>query len=103
MGQGLSQLIWISKNTAKTQMQVRTSIKELSIGSVATIVGYDKAYGGYIGKLITVGLTPGTKFIVLDRITGKNSVVMMLSEKIIELSKPEADALCVEDISEEEA
>ncbi len=84
-------------------MQVRTSLRELSLGSVATIVGYTKAYGGYIGKLTAVGLMPGTKFIVLDSFTKEDSVVMLLSEKVIRLSKPEADALCVEEIRDEDA
>ena len=83
-------------------MQVRTSVKELSLGSVAIIVGYDKAYGGYIGKLTALGLTPGTKFIVLGKFTQEKSVAMLLSEKVIHLSKPQADALCVEEIKEEE-
>lgn len=83
-------------------MQVRTSIRELSLGSVAIIVGYDKAYGGYIGKLTALGLTPGTKFLVLDYFPQENSAVMLLLEKVIRLSKPEADALCVEDIKEQE-
>ena len=84
-------------------MQVRINIRELSLGSVATIVGYDKAYGGYIGKLIAMGLTPGTKFVVLESLTQENSVTMLLLEKVIESSKPEANALCVEEITEEEA
>ena len=84
-------------------MKVRTSVRELSLGSVATIVGYDKAYGGYIGKLIAMGLTPGTKFVVLGSLTQENYVIMLLLEKVIELSKPEANALCVEEIAEEEA
>ncbi|MDJ0899812.1 MAG: FeoA family protein [Xenococcus sp. MO_188.B8] len=84
-------------------MKVRTSVRELSLGSVATIVGYDKAYGGYIGKLIAMGLMPGTKFVVLGSLTQENSVIMLLLEKVIELSKPEANALCVEEITEEEA
>jgi len=84
-------------------MQVWTNIRELSLGSVGTIVGYDKAYGGYIGKLIALGLTPGTKFVVLDSATQKDSVVMLLSEKIIELSKPETNALCVEEIRDQGA
>lgn len=85
------------------QMQSRTSVRELSLGSVATVVGYDKAYGGYIGKLTALGLTPGTKFIVLEKFTPENSVAMLLPGKIVELSKPEVDALCVEDIEEEES
>ena len=83
-------------------MEVQTNIKELSLGSVATIVGYAKAYGGYIGKLMSWGLTPGRKFIVLDISSQKGSVAILLSEKVIQLSKPEVDALCVEEIKEEE-
>ncbi|MEM9272638.1 MAG: FeoA family protein [Cyanobacteria bacterium P01_F01_bin.143] len=79
-------------------MQAWTYIKELSLGSVGTIVGYEKAYGGYIGKLIALGLTPGAQFIVLDSDTKKNIVIMLLSDKIVELSKPETNALCVEEI-----
>ena len=78
-------------------MQVWTHIRELSLGTVGTIVGYEKAYGGYIGKLIALGLTPGTEFIVLDSDTQKDSVVMLLSDKVVELSKPETNALCVEE------
>ncbi len=83
-------------------MHVRTSVRELSLGSVAIIVGYDKAYGGYIGKLTALGLTPGTEFIVLDRFTQEKSIPILLSEKVIHLSQPEADALCVEEIKEED-
>ena len=83
-------------------MHVRTSVRELSLGSVAVIVGYDKAYGGYIGKLTALGLTPGKKFIVLERFQQGKSIALLLSEKVIHLSKPEADALCVEEIKEEE-
>ncbi len=83
-------------------MHVRTSVKELSLGSVAIIVGYDKAYGGYIGKLTALGLIPGAKFVVLESFTQKNSVTLLLSEKFIYLSKPEVDALCVEDIKDDE-
>lgn len=83
-------------------MYVRTSVRELSLGSVAVIVGYDKAYGGYIGKLTALGLTPDTQFIVLDRFTQEKSVSILLSEKVVQLSKPEADALCVEEIKEDE-
>ncbi|MGK7898250.1 MAG: FeoA family protein [Xenococcus sp. (in: cyanobacteria)] len=83
-------------------MDVRTSVRELFLGSVAIIVGYDKAYGGYIGKLTALGLVPGRKFIVLDNFIQEKPVVILLSEKVIRLSKPEADALCVEEIREEE-
>ncbi|ELS02963.1 FeoA-like protein [Xenococcus sp. PCC 7305] len=82
-------------------MQVRTKIRELSLGTIATVVGYEKAYGGYVGKLIAVGLTPGKKFVVLDSLSLDNRVVILLQEKIIQLYKPEADAICVEEVKEE--
>ena len=41
--------------------------------------------------------------VVLESLTQENSVTMLLLEKVIELSKPEVNALCVEEITEEEA
>ncbi|GAB4228344.1 MAG: hypothetical protein Kow0049_09280 [Stanieria sp.] len=84
-------------------MLVQTNIKELSLGSVATIVGFDKVYGGYIGKLLAKGLTPGTTFTVLNLTLPGSEIAIMLPEKIVKLSKPEVDALCVEEIKEEES
>ena len=84
-------------------MEIQISIRELSVGSVAIIVGYSRVYGGYIGKLLAKGLTPGKVFVVLDTTLPEGSVAIMLQEKISILSKPEADALCVESaLSEEE-
>ena len=58
-------------------MKVRTSIRELSLGSVATIVGYAKAYGVYIRRLTALGLTPGIKFVTLKNFVQKDSVSML--------------------------
>ena len=46
-------------------MKIRTQIRELERGSIGIIVGYDRAYGGYIGKLVKMGLKPETQFVVL--------------------------------------
>ncbi len=77
-------------------MEIQISIRELSIGSVAIVVGYSRVYGGYIGKLLLKGLTPGKVFVVLDTTLAEGCVAIMLQEKILILSKPEADALCIE-------
>jgi ferrous iron transport protein A len=84
-------------------VEIQISIRELSVGSVAIIVGYSRVYGGYIGKLLAKGLTPGKVFVVLDTTLSEGRVAILLKEKISILSKPETDALCVEPaIGEEE-
>ena len=83
-------------------MNIRTRIRELPEGSVAVIVGYDQVYGGYIGRLIKMGLKPETEFIVLCTTCPEGGVEILLKERIIKLSKSEADALCVEEIVDEE-
>lgn len=83
-------------------MSLAINIPELSAGSVATVVGYSRIYGGYIGRLITLGLTPGTTFVVLSSKMDRGAVQIMLQEKIITLSKPEVNALVVEALSDEQ-
>ncbi|GAB4523708.1 MAG: hypothetical protein Tsb0014_01510 [Pleurocapsa sp.] len=98
-------------------MEIETHIRGLTPGAVGVVVGYDRSYRGYMGKLLMMGLTPGTKFIVLNtscEITGRSTfggnlqttptqqgiVKIMLETKMIELSKPEANALCVENVTD---
>ena len=83
-------------------MKITTSIRELSLGSVAIVAGYSLVYGGYVGRLISKGLIPGTPFILLNLTLAEGAVQIMLREKIITLSKPEADALCIEDLAEDD-
>jgi ferrous iron transport protein A len=84
-------------------MRIAINIPELSTGSVGTIVGYSRVYGGYVGKLIAQGLLPGTPFVVLSLNLPQGAVQIMLQEKIITLSKPEVNALVVETPSEEDS
>lgn len=84
-------------------MSLAINIPELSAGSVATVVGYSRVYGGYIGKLIALGLTPGTTFVVLSLNMAQGAVQIMLQEKILTLSKPEVNALIVEAFTEEDS
>lgn len=82
-------------------MRIAINISELSPGSVAIVVGYSRVYGGYIGKLISHGLLPGKDFVVLSPAMPQGAVQIMLQEKIITLSKPEVNALCI-DLFEED-
>ncbi|WP_019509452.1 FeoA family protein [Pleurocapsa sp. PCC 7319] len=83
-------------------MKITTSIRELSLGSVAIVAGYSLVYGGYVGRLMSKGLIPGTPFILLNLSLAEGAVQIMLQEKIITLSKPEANALCIEDLAEDD-
>ena len=82
-------------------MRIAINIFDFSLGSVGVVVGYNRVYGGYVGKLISKGIVPNTSFVVLDFVTAKGGVKVMLENKIITLSKPEANALCVEAIGED--
>jgi ferrous iron transport protein A len=84
-------------------MNIAINIPELSTGSVGTIVGYSRVYGGYVGKLISQGLIPGTPFVVLSLNLPQGAVQIMLQEKIITLSKPEVNALVVETPTEDDS
>lgn len=77
-------------------MGLAINIPELSCGSGAIVVGYSRVYGGYVGKLISQGLLPGTPFVVLSLNMAQGAVQIMLQEKIVTLSKPEVNALVVE-------
>lgn len=76
-------------------MKITTSIFKLTQGSAVTVVGYNRAYGGYKGKLIAKGIVPGTSFVALNLTLAEGAVQIMLKDKIIVLSKPEANALCL--------
>jgi ferrous iron transport protein A len=79
-------------------MEFQTSIRDLGVGSVGVIVGFDRVYGGYTGKLLTMGLLPNTTFIVLSHQNRQGCVEIILPGKILTLSLPEANALCIEAI-----
>ena len=77
-------------------MKIKTSIYDLSLGSVGIVAGYSAVYGGYSGRLISKGLIPGISFIVLNLELAQQEVQIMLEDKIIILSKPEVNALCID-------
>ena len=81
-------------------MRITIGIWELPVGTPVIIAGYNRVYGGYIGKLISKGLLPNTSFVVLS-FALEGAVQIMLQDKIITLSKPEANALCI-DFKEED-
>lgn len=82
-------------------MKIAINILEFPVGTAATVVGYSRVYGGYVGKLISQGLLPGTPFVVLSLPIAQGGVQILLQDKIVTLSKPEVNALCVEAMEED--
>ncbi len=82
-------------------LEMATHLKDLAIGSQGYIVGYDKAFRGYIGRLLQLGLAPETRFIMIrPHFPDPFSYVIEVQGKLIQLSRPEADALCIETVQE---
>lgn len=82
-------------------LSVITHLRDLPIGCQGYIVGYDYAFQGYIGKLLRLGLTPGTFFTVIrHRFPDPFSHLIETQGRLIQLTKPEADALCIEETEE---
>ena len=88
-------------STEKDPTIARTSLKDMNRGTVACIVGYDRVRGGYQGKLLSMGLAPGTELTLVAVDPLANSVEVLVGGYPLCLSKPEADALIVEEVGSE--
>lgn len=78
-----------------------TYLHEFPVGTQGRIVGYDKVFSGYTGKLLSMGLMPGTIFTVIRHAFFNQPLQIEVGGNLFNLRKPEADALCVEEIEEE--
>jgi ferrous iron transport protein A len=85
----------------KMTIETRTYLREMSIGTVGCIVGYDKAMRGYKGKLLSMGLTPGTEFTMIRIAPLGDPVEIKVRGFHLSLRKQEADALVVEKVNNE--
>ncbi|MGB5770333.1 MAG: FeoA family protein [Crocosphaera sp.] len=77
---------------------VKTYLRELSLGATGYIVGYDKIFRGYQGRLLSMGLSPGTEFIVVRQASKDWQMMLEVNGNLLKLTQPEADALCIEEI-----
>jgi ferrous iron transport protein A len=73
-------------------------LKNLAVGSSGRVVGYEKAAHGYKGKLLAMGLTPGTEFTVTRHAPLGDPVEIQVRDFKLSLRKDEANALFVEEI-----
>lgn len=76
----------------------RTYLREMAAGVRGCVVGYERVRKGYQGKLIAMGLLPGTQFQILSPWGKGGQVKLSVNGLAISLCQPEADALVVEEI-----
>ncbi|MEM9538333.1 MAG: FeoA family protein [Cyanobacteria bacterium P01_E01_bin.42] len=75
------------------------SLRDMTPGSTGRVLGYEKAYRGYRGKLLSMGLTPGTEFTVIRVAPLGDPVEINVRGFYLSLRKQEADALIVEEVT----
>ena len=81
--------------------QSRTYLREMPVGTIGRVLGYDKTRGGYKGKLLSMGLTPKTHFTVIRVAPLGDPVEIEVRGFNLSLRKQEADALIVEAVAAE--
>ncbi len=110
LGAGMADKILVTDNSIlskrnRQQMNIHTNtgtyLRELPVGTRGRVVGYEKAYRGYKGKLLSMGLTPGTEFTVIRHAPLGDPVQIEVRGFKLSLRKQEADALCVEEVGDE--
>lgn len=75
-----------------------THLRELPVGTKACVVGYDKIFSGYTGKLLAMGLSPGTEFTLIRHASPRTPLQIQVRDCLMSLGKPESEALCVEEL-----
>ena len=102
----LYQIQLISRDKLEEEKQMpaiaTTYLRDLPSNTMGRIVGYDKAFAGYRGKLLSMGLTPGTKFTLIRVGFAGEPVVIEVEGINLKLRKQEADALVVEELGYED-
>lgn len=76
-----------------------TYLRDLPIGCRGRVVGYDYVTRGYKGRLLAMGLTPGTEFTVI-RHTYFSDIEIEVQGRKLKLRKHEADVLCIEEVND---
>ncbi|NEP00440.1 MAG: ferrous iron transport protein A [Symploca sp. SIO2E9] len=82
-------------------MNTNTYLRNLAVGCRGRVVGYEMVSGGYTGRLISMGLTPGTEFTLTRHMPLGGCVEIEVQGCNLSLRKHEADALCIEEVDEE--
>lgn len=81
-----------------TKINTNLHLKDLSIGTRGRVIGYEKAARSYKGKLLAMGLTPGTEFTITRHALLGDPIEIQVRDFNLSLSKDEANALSVEEV-----
>lgn len=102
IGAGIAQKILVSDQPLtkeKERNMVNNEnilLRNLTKGTKGRVVGYDQVRRGYKGKLLSMGLTPGTEFIIIRVAPLGDPVEILVRGFHLSLRKHEADALIIE-------
>ncbi len=72
------------------------SLKQLAVGETGKVVGFARGQKTYRQKLLAMGLTPGTEFMVVRYAPLGDPIEIKLRGFSLSLRKHEADALLIE-------
>lgn len=75
------------------------SFKQLTVGDLATITGFEPSGKPYRKRLLAMGLTPGTQFSVTRFAPMGDPVEIKLRGFALTLRKDEADSLMIEKLA----
>ncbi len=70
-------------------------LRDLAVGCIGKVVGYETSSRSYKAKLLAMGLTPGTEFTVIRRAPLGDPIEIHVRGFKLSLRKDEADALFV--------
>jgi ferrous iron transport protein A len=79
-------------------MNEKKQLGDLAVGAIGRVIGYEKTARGYKGKLLAMGLTPGTEFTVTRHAPLGDPVEILLRGFKLSLRKDEAKTLLVEEV-----
>lgn len=104
-GRSVASINRVSTNSKVQPMNrdTNTYLCNLPVGCRGRIVGYEQVTGGYKGRLLAMGLTPGTEFTVISHGSVGDPIAIEVQGCKLILQKHEADVLCIEEVSHEEA
>jgi ferrous iron transport protein A len=80
------------------ERETNTYLSNLPIGCRGRVVGYEQVTGGYKGRLLAMGLTPGTEFTVVHHAPLDGIIEIEVRGLLLYLRKHEADVLCIEEV-----
>lgn len=92
----------VTSSQAKSMdRETNTYLSNLPLGSRGRVVGYEQVTGGYKGRLLAMGLTPGTEFTVVHHAPLDDIIEIEVRGLPLCLRKHEADVLCIEEVNPE--